>query len=170
MSPGPFPDMVLGVDSAPVTIVLYTSLDCAHCGRFHAETFDKLKKQYIDTGKARFVLREFPYTPAAAYGAALARCSPSTPAAASTTAQYYETVSLIFKNGVKPGAKAAGFTDATIKACVQDQKMADNMEKVRDRPMQAFGINSTPTIIINGDVYRNPMTFEVLARIIEKHA
>ena len=68
LAPGPLPDQVLGAAEAPVTIVEYASMTCPHCADFHAKTYPELKKRYIDTGKVRFIFREFPLDPLAAAG------------------------------------------------------------------------------------------------------
>jgi protein-disulfide isomerase len=74
---GPLGDKVLGSDKAPVTIIEYASVTCPHCATFHIETYPKLKEKFIDTGKVRFIFREFPTAPANASiaGFMLARCS-----------------------------------------------------------------------------------------------
>ena len=71
------PDIVLGSKDAPVTVVEYASMTCPHCARFHQNTYPTLKSKYIDTGKVRFILREFPLDPLAAAGFMLARCAGS---------------------------------------------------------------------------------------------
>src|SRR5262245_38224087 len=75
MTPGPLGDQVQGADNAPVTIVEYASMTCPHCSHFHETTYPELKKKYIDTGKVRFVFREFPLDPLAAAASMLARCA-----------------------------------------------------------------------------------------------
>src|SRR5690554_2860460 len=72
---GPMGDMVLGDEKAPVTIYEYASMTCSHCAHFQTTTFPELKKRYIDTGKVRYVLREFPLDPVAAAAFMLARCA-----------------------------------------------------------------------------------------------
>ena len=75
MQPGPLGDMALGPENAPVTIVEYASMTCPHCAHFSENTFPKLKERYIDTGKVRFIFREFPFDPVAAGAFMLARCA-----------------------------------------------------------------------------------------------
>ena len=74
MQPGPLGDMVLGDEQAPVTIIEYASMTCPHCAHFHETTYPDLKKKYIDTGKVRFIFREFPLDQLAAAAFMLARC------------------------------------------------------------------------------------------------
>ena len=76
MEPQPLPDMVMGDAGAPVTIVEYASMTCPHCAAFHANTLPALKEKYIDTGKVKLILREFPFDPRAAAAFMLARCAP----------------------------------------------------------------------------------------------
>ena len=73
--PPPLGDRALGKDDAPVTIVEYASMTCPHCAHFHETTYPELKKRYIDTGKVRFIFREFPLDPLAAGASMLARCA-----------------------------------------------------------------------------------------------
>src|SRR6478672_2963888 len=86
--PGPLGDVWLGPADAKVTIVEYASMTCPHCAAFHQDAFPKLKERYIDTGKVRFTLREFPFDPLATAGFMLARCDGD--------AKYYPIVDLLF--------------------------------------------------------------------------
>src|SRR5271165_3786716 len=85
---GPLGDQVLGADNAPVTIVEYASMTCPHCAQFQAKTFPKLKERYIDTGKVRFIFREFPLDPLAAGAFMLARCADKD--------KYFAVIDLLF--------------------------------------------------------------------------
>ena len=73
-APSPLPDMIMGKDDAPVTIIEYSSLSCPHCAAFHKDVFPELKTKYIDTGKVRYILREFPLNEPALAGTVIARC------------------------------------------------------------------------------------------------
>jgi protein-disulfide isomerase len=76
MTPSALGDQSLGKDDAPVTIIEYASMTCPHCAKFHEITYPELKKRYIDTGKVRFIFREFPLDPVAATAFMMARCAP----------------------------------------------------------------------------------------------
>src|SRR6266478_9275032 len=90
--PVSLPDMALGSADAPVTIIEFSSLTCPHCAAFEQNVFPMLQSQYIDTGKVRFVSREFPLDLKAASGSMLARC-----AANGDTPKYFEVVDMLFK-------------------------------------------------------------------------
>ena len=75
MSIGPLPDIVQGSPTAPATIIEYASMTCSHCAAFHETTWPELKAKYIDSGRAKFILREFPLDPLATAGFMLARCA-----------------------------------------------------------------------------------------------
>ncbi len=86
---GPLGDEVVGKQDAPVTIIEYASMTCGHCAAFHNTTYPELKKRYIDTGKVRYILREFPLDPLAAAGFMLARCAGKD--------KYYPMVEILFE-------------------------------------------------------------------------
>ncbi len=154
LAPQALADNWLGDEKAPVTIIEYASMTCSHCAEFHIKTFPLLKANYIDTGKARFVLREFPLDPLAAAGFMLARCSGDKREA---------MVDLLFaqqKNwafvdkplqGLSAVVKQAGMGDDAFNACLKDQALFDKVAQVRDRASEKFGVDATPTFFINGD-------------------
>ena len=73
MAPGPLPDRAVGSEKAPVTVIEYASMTCSHCARFHTAVYPDFKKKYVDTGKVRYILREFPLDPIASGAFSLAR-------------------------------------------------------------------------------------------------
>jgi protein-disulfide isomerase len=172
MSPGPLPDQVLGSPDAPVTIVEYASMTCGHCAAFHEKTYPELKKRYIDTGKVRFVFREFPLDPIAAAGFMLARCAGD--------GKYFPMVETLFHQQrewavQKPLpplmaiAKQAGFTQQSFEACLANQQLLGDIEKVRERAAAKFGVNSTPTFFINGKRQSGAVSIEELEKLIERY-
>ena len=137
-------------------------MTCPHCAHFDEVTFPELKKRYIDTGKVRYILREFPLDTLAAAAFMLARC-----AGKDDPAKYFALVDTLFRQQQhwavqKPIpplmaiAKQAGFTEQTFNACLADQKMLDGIEKVRQRAIDSFKVHSTPTFFINGTVHEAP--------------
>lgn len=167
---GALPEMVQGADDAPVTIVEYASMTCNHCANFHVNTYPALKENYIDTGKVRFVLREFPFDPRAEAGFMLARC---------TDDKYFAMVDVLFKqqNNWAPVrdartallniAKLAGFTQESFEACLTNQELLDDVRAVRARGASEFGVDSTPTFFINGKKYSGAMSIEQMSAIID---
>ena len=169
LEPGALPDMVLGNADAPVTIVEYASMTCPHCATFHARTLPEIKTKYIDTGKARLILREFPFDPRAEAGFMLARCSND---------RYYAMVDVLFKQqdnwaGVQNAqqallqiARLAGFSQESFEACLTDQKLLDDVRAVRKRG-EEFDVSSTPTFFINGNTYKGALSVEEMSAIID---
>jgi len=166
MQPGPLGDNVLGSAKAPVIIIEYASMTCPHCAHFEETTYPELKKKYIDTGKVRYIFREFPLDALAAAGAMLARCAGKD--------KYYPLIETLFaqqKEWVvqKPMepllaiAKQAGFTQQSFEECLANQQLLSQMEQSRDRAMK-LGVNSTPTFFINGKIVRGAISTEELGK------
>ncbi|MBD9386235.1 DsbA family protein [Rhizobium sp. CG4] len=171
LKPGPLPDKALGDANAPVKIVEYMSMTCPHCANFHNNTFDKIKEKYIDSGKVYFVIREFPFDPRAAAAFMLARCAPEN--------QYYPFVSMLFKQqqtwataqdaraALLQMSKLAGFSQESFEACLTNQKLLDDVNATMQRGAGEFGVNSTPTFIINGKKYAGDMSLESMSALID---
>ena len=170
LKPGALPDKQLGKDDAPVTIVEYASMTCPHCAHFNDTTFPELKTKYIDTGKVRYILREFPFDPRAEAGFMLARCAGD---------KYFAMVDVLFKqqqewaagDNVKDAllqiSKLAGFTQESFNACLTDQKLLDQVRAVQKRGAEEFKVDSTPTFFINGKTYKGAMSIEEMSAIID---
>lgn len=170
LAPGPLPDQALGDANAPVTVVEYASLSCSHCRQFHDETFPEVKKRYIDTGKVRFIYRDFPLDQFATAGAMLARCSED---------KYFAVVAAFFSQQeqllsaqdplewLKGFGKQVGFSEETLEACLSNQELMDNILAVRQRASEKFGVNSTPTFFFNGKIKRGALTIEEFEKEIE---
>jgi protein-disulfide isomerase len=171
MQPGPLPDQILGDANAPVTVVEYASLTCSHCRDFHKETFPEVKKRLIDTGKIRFIFRDFPLDQFATAGAQLARCAGD--------GKYYPVSSAFFdqQEGLRAApepfewlqtfAKQVGFTQQSFEACLSNQQLTDNIIAVRQRASEKFGVSSTPTFFFNGKVRRGGMSIEEFEKELE---
>ncbi len=170
LKPGALPDEALGSADAKVTIVEYASMTCPHCAHFAETTFPELKTKYIDTGKVRYILREFPFDPRAEAGFMLARCSGD---------KYFAMVDVLFKqqqswatvDNVKDAllqlAKLAGFTQESFDKCLTDQALLDQVRAVQKRGADEFKIDSTPTFFINGKTYKGAMSIEEMSAIID---
>lgn len=170
VEPGVLPEKVLGNADAPVTIVEYASMTCPHCATFHATTLPEIKTKYIDTGKARLIMREFPFDPRAEAGFMLARCSED---------KYFAMVDVLFKQqsnwaraedaqaALLQISKLAGFSQESFTACLTNQKLLEDIRAVRTRGADEFKVDSTPTFFINGDKYAGALTVGELSAIID---
>lgn len=173
MQPGALPDKVLGSEDAPLTIVEYSSMTCGHCANFHKNTYPHLKKEYLDTGKARLVFREFPLDPVASAAFMLARAVPEE--------KYFDVIEFMFAeqrawaftqdpyNALLNFAKQIGFTQETFEKTLTDQALLDAINATRDRASSKFGVNSTPTFFFNGNKVSGAITPEELDRQAAKY-
>jgi protein-disulfide isomerase len=163
--PGPLGDEVQGQADAPVTIVEYASMTCPHCSHFHETTYPEMKKKYIDTGKVRFIFREFPLDPLAAAAAMLARCAGKDKFFPLIDAFFAQQKDWVVQKPLQPMfaiAKQAGFTQQTFDECLANQQLLNSLEEQRTRATQKFNVNSTPTFFINGKTVRGALTPEEL--------
>ena len=169
---GPLDDIVMGSPTAPVTIIEYASMTCPHCGHFAVETFPKLKEKYIDTGKAKYIMREYPLDGLAGAAFMLARCAGPD--------KYYPLVETLFaqqpkwavRNPIEPLmaiAKQAGFTQQTFEACINNKDALAKVQQVRDRAANQFKVKATPTFFINGERHEGGMSIEDLDKAIEPY-
>src|SRR6202163_769817 len=167
MAPPPLGDESLGSANAPVTIIEYASMTCPHCAHFSETTFQELKKRYIDTGKVRFIFREFPLDQLAAAGFILARCAGPD--------KYFPLVETLFAQQrdwvvQKPLppllaiAKQAGLSQEAFEACLDNRELLEGMEKVRNQAAEKLGVNSTPTFFVNGKRLAGALTIEELEK------
>jgi protein-disulfide isomerase len=166
MQPGPLGDMILGNENAPVTIIEYASMTCPHCAHFHKETYPELKKKYIDTGKVRFIFREFPLDQLAAAAFMLARCGGKD--------RYFPLIETLFQQQqdwvvqrplapLQAISKQAGISEQGFNECLKNQQVLDGIEDVRQRATK-LGVQSTPTFFINGKLFRGAVTMAELEK------
>jgi protein-disulfide isomerase len=169
MRPGPLPDLAEGKADAPVTIIEYASMTCPHCANFHKTTYPALKTKYIDTGKVRFIFREFPLDELAVAASMLARCAGGDKAIA--------LIDVLFASQDKWAArdplpvllqisKQAGFTQASFDECLKDQKLYNNILAMRERGSKDYKVESTPTLFVNGKMIKGGATIEELDKAI----
>ncbi|MEJ8473483.1 DsbA family protein [Roseibium algae] len=170
--PGPLGDKILGSEDAPVTIVEYASMTCGHCANFHKTTYPALKKDYVETGKVRFIFREFPLDAVASAAFMLARSAPED--------KYFEIIDIMFEqqrswaftdnpyNSLLNFSKQIGFTQETFEEALTNQGLLDAVNAVRERGANEFGVNSTPTFFINGEKHSGALSIEQMGEIIEE--
>ena len=164
--PGSLPDMALGPASAPVTITEYASMTCPHCAAFTEKVFPKIKSEYIDTNKIRFVFREFPLDVKAAAGSMLARCI-----AKDDSAKYFAVVDMLFRQQeswvmknttetlIRIG-KQAGLSQQQVEDCLKDQALLDKIAADQKYANEVLKVNSTPTFFLNGEMMKGEQSFE----------
>ena len=163
-------DKILGNADAPVTIVEYFSLGCPHCRNFHETILPKLKTEYIDTGKARLVFRDFPLDGVSLAAATLTRCV--------NDLAYFAMVDTLFQQQdtwhVQDGigqvasiAKGAGMDEAAFNACIADPARKDAVVASRQEAETKFKVNSTPTFFINDRVLAGVSEYEAFKATID---
>ena len=153
LKPGPLPDLVLGKADAPVTIIEYASMTCPHCANFHKTTYPALKAKYIDTGKVRFIFREFPLDELAVAASMLARCVGGEKSIAMIDVLFASQDKWAVRQPIpilQQIAKQAGMTEKAFDECLKDQKLYDNIMAMRERGSKEYKVESTPTLFVNG--------------------
>ncbi|MGE0109551.1 MAG: DsbA family protein [Bdellovibrionales bacterium] len=167
-------DFALGNANAPVTIVEYASFTCSHCSHFYTDIMPRLQKEYIDTGKVRFIYRDFPSNRYDLIAGALTRCV--------STEQFYPLVKTIFSNyqtwvqQPKPEtvliqyATLAGLSENKANTCKDDSKIFDALVERRTEAIKKYDITATPTFIFNEsqDKLIGAVSYEEFAAHIDK--
>jgi len=153
LDPGPLPEKVFGAAEAPVTVIEYASLTCHHCMNFHMKTWPDFKTKYVDTGKVRFIIREFPLDPLAMAGFMLARCAGED--------KWYPVVDMFYRtqegwahsdkplDGLTQAMRQAGMGKDGVEACLKREDIYQGIKQVSERA-KGFGVESTPTFFVNG--------------------
>jgi protein-disulfide isomerase len=170
--PQSLPDMALGPAKAPVTITEYASMTCPHCANFNESVFPKIKSEYIDSGKIRYVFREFPLDIKAAAGSMLARCI-----AKDDAPKYFAVIDLLFrqqndwvvKNTTETLTrigKQAGLSQQAVEDCLKDQALLDKIAADQKFANEVLKVNSTPTFFINGEMLKGETSFEEFSKRI----
>ena len=163
-------DIVIGNPKAPNTIIEYFSLTCGSCAQFHNNILPKLKKNFIETGKAKFIGRDFPLNNLAILGHLMARCAPAN--------RYYPYIDTLFHNferwtgssdpvaALRKIARLGGMSTEKFDACLKDEKLFQAMRIKQEKDSKKFGIDSTPTIIVNGKKVDG--TYEAIETALKK--
>ena len=168
------PDMILGKQDAPVTVVEYASFTCPHCGNFHATVWDEFKKNYIDTGKVKFVYREVYFDKYGLWAATVARCG--------GPEKYFGISDMLYdgqKDWLASGEDAgiadalrkiglkAGMTADQVNACLNDSTKMEAMVTTYQTNATTDKIESTPTFLINGEAHTGSMPYADFAAILD---
>ncbi|WP_346659826.1 DsbA family protein [Bradyrhizobium sp. 200] len=163
--PVSLPDIAIGSAKAPVTITEYSSMSCPHCAAFGQNVFPMLRSKYIDTGKVRFVFREFPLDIKAAAASILARCIGK-----GDSEQYLSAVDTLFKLQDRLMAqtkdtliyvgKRHGMSEQDVETCEKDQAQFDKLTADQQYAVRELKVTSTPTFFLNGVRLQGSMSFE----------
>ena len=163
MADGPLGERVLGKPNAPVTVIEYVSLTCPHCANFQKNLFARVKKEFIDTGKVRFIVREFPIGHTSGTAAIINRCAPED--------KYFFLLNQFLtrqpewvSQEVRPDAiysvaKSSGLSRAEFDKCATNQTIINGLTEVKQRGRK-FGVVGTPTFFANGRKAQGNITFE----------
>ena len=165
-------DLAIGAPEAPISIIEYFSLTCPHCRDFHTNTFPRLRTEYVDTGKVRFIARDFPLNRPALDAAILAQC-----AGPDRYFAFIETLFNTFDNwtraadyikalgqlGQLGGMSAAQFDDCRGDAALEAKIFATMLEA-----QESYDVKSTPTFIINGKKHEGSIRFEAFSKSLDK--
>jgi len=148
--PVSLPDIVIGSAKATVTITEYASMSCPHCAAFGENVFPMLRSNFIDSGKVRFVFREFPLDPKAAAASMLARCI-----AQDDSEKYLGAIETLFKLQEQ-------LSPQEVSGCVKDQAQLDRLAADQQYALKELNVVSTPTFFLNGVKLQGSMSYEEL--------
>ena len=145
-------DHVISVGSPSNTIIEYASMTCPHCSDFHNETFPKIKSDLIDTGKVKYIFRDFPLDQYAMAGTLIANCV--------TEDRYFDVINVLLKTqkkwiqngyqGLLSIAKNFGLSISQVEVCLSDEKLIKLIESNMSIATNSFGITGTPSVFVNG--------------------
>ena len=169
MKPPALGDMALGAEEgAKVTIIEYASATCPHCAAYHKDAWKKLKPEYVDTKKIRYIFREFPTNDAALAAFMIARSAPKE--------SYFPLLDVFFDTletwtkspaeGLFNIARQAGFTQAKFDETLKNEALARSILDIREDGAK-FGVQGTPTFFINGEKFEGERTFEAFKAAID---
>ena len=165
-------EMVLGNESAQITVIEYASLGCPHCAQFHSGTFQEVKKNYIDTGKIKFIFRDFPLGTPALAASMISRCSGS--------AKYFGMIDIFFRaqkqwsqaenpmDALKKIARFGGMSASDVDNCLQNQELLDYINNTARDGGEKHKINSTPSFVIDGETHSGGLPFVEFKKLLDK--
>ncbi len=172
-------DFVLGDLNAPITIIEYASLSCPHCASFYREAFEKLRSEYIDVNKVKFIYRDFPLNQQALVASMSAICRAKDEGSDKVVA-YYAIIKALFKSQetwafdqkyvekLQSILSLDGMSSSRFKSCLDDKKLQDKILENRIAASNALKISSTPTFYINDEVVEGYVDYESIKKIIDK--
>ena len=171
MAPAALPDIVQGALDAPVTLIEYASATCTHCAAFHDNVFPALKTKYIDPGKVKFILREFPLDPLATGAFMLARCAGPEKRNSIVDQLFTQQKTWAFVDkpieALLELVKQSGMSQVDFETCLKNQELMDQVTQTRDRAAEKFNVDSTPTFFVNGRKMTGELPIAEFDKVLE---
>jgi protein-disulfide isomerase len=163
--PAALPDMAIGPAKAPVTIYEFASMSCPHCAAFEQNVFPMIRSKYVDTGKVRYVFREFPLDVKAAAASMLARC-----VANGDPEKFFGTIDTMFKQQdplmtrtletLQAIGRQSGMDEKATEVCIKDQSLLEKLSADQKFANEQLKVDATPTFFINGTKTKGAISFE----------
>ena len=161
---GSIDDMSFGEPNAPVSIIEYASFGCSHCAEFHINTYPKIKKEFIETGKVKFIFRNFPLDTPSLAAAMIAHCAGAK--------KYFGMVEIFFRSqqqwgsadnpldALKKSARFGGMTNSKVDSCLENKQLLEHIQNVARHGQEKYKINSTPSFVINGKLISGALPYK----------
>jgi protein-disulfide isomerase len=170
MMAGPLPEMSFGRPDAPVTIIEYASLTCPHCRNFHLTTYPKFKKEYVDTGKVRYILREFPIGKTSGAATIALRCAPADKYLTLFSKFMEQQPSWVSQevrlDPIFKVASQVGMTRQQFDACRENQAMIEGLNWVKNRGRK-LGVIGTPNFFVDGKLVKKELSIEDIRAMVD---
>ena len=167
-------DFAIGDENAPITIIEYASLSCHHCADFHTKTLEKIKKEYVDTSKVRFVFRDFPFNYPALLGSMVLRCVPEDVRYVYMNALYQLQPNWVHKENAKSTQElfkimqSGGMTREEFDTCISNVDLENEILQGVVGAQSQFNIQSTPSFLIDGVLVEGNKSPKEFRQIIDK--
>ena len=167
-------DFAIGDSEAPITIIEYASMSCSHCADFHNNTLGDLKSEFIDSGKVRFVFRDFPFNYPALAGSMMMRCVPNDVRYDYMNALYKLQKSWVNRDHSKTREElykimqSGGMKKEDFDLCLSDINLENDLLEGVMNAQREFNIRSTPSFIVNGVLYSGNKNIKEFRQIIDK--
>ena len=165
-------EKVIGDPNAPVTVIEYASLGCPHCAHFHADTYPQIKRDYVDTGKVKYIFRDFPLGTPSVAASMIARCAGSK--------RYFPMIDIFFRmqnqwsraenplEALKKTARFGGMSASDVDACVANQALLDHIQKVAETAQSEHDVNSTPSFVVAGRKIAGALPYADFKKVLDE--
>jgi len=169
LAAGPLTELSIG-EAAGVPVVEYGSLTCPHCAHFSKDVWPAFKAAFVDTGKVRYIFREYSRNNLDVGAFMLARCMGDD--------KTFPTIELLFAqqdkwandkplDGLTAALRPTGMTRDKLESCLKDQKTADALTQIVKTADETVKVSGTPTFVIDGKVYDGALSLEDLTAILK---